>query len=233
MALKFLLGQTVFKFVDQNKMLFASITPELFGLSGVARAFPGGQLAHPEDQNEEKIKENERNLKKKWGRIEEMISSCPPGAAGFGPALPTKIFMLFLKNAQKQYWYGIKSMFFLLFFFSLLLHKRRNKNIKITYCYFFVCWIIWKHISYFIYWHIKSRLFLSTYSGSGSSFKTGPSIISGINAYCTNLFSHSEVEDLKKTPFVDSSNTSSSIPGHLKQDCFRQRLDASVMSVGE
>ena len=43
--------------------------------SSVARAFPGGRLTHPEDQNEE---ENEKNLKKnerkyrKMRKIEEM-----------------------------------------------------------------------------------------------------------------------------------------------------------------
>ena len=30
------------------------------GSSGVARAFPGGRAAHPEDQNEEENKENLR-----------------------------------------------------------------------------------------------------------------------------------------------------------------------------
>ena len=34
--------------------------------SGVARTFPGGQAAYPEDQNEE---ENEENLREKWGKV--------------------------------------------------------------------------------------------------------------------------------------------------------------------
>ena len=46
------------------------------GSIGVARAFPGGQTAHPEDQNEEenhkKFEENVRNyrkMRKDWGNI--------------------------------------------------------------------------------------------------------------------------------------------------------------------
>ena len=49
--------------------------------SGVARAFPGGRAAHPENQieeeNEEKLRkigENRRRMRK----IKEMVLSCPP-----------------------------------------------------------------------------------------------------------------------------------------------------------
>ena len=59
--------------------------------SGVARAFPCGRLAHPEDQieeeNEEKLRkmgENNRRMRKN----EEMFLSCPPevGSLGYAPA---------------------------------------------------------------------------------------------------------------------------------------------------
>ena len=55
-------------------------------ISGIARAFhPGGKAAHPEDQNEE---ENEESIRKmweatgKWGKIEKMFLTCPPGSVG-------------------------------------------------------------------------------------------------------------------------------------------------------
>ena len=41
--------------------------------SGVARAFPGGRLAHPEGQNEEENKKSLRNNKKKWSKFEEKM----------------------------------------------------------------------------------------------------------------------------------------------------------------
>ena len=47
---------------------------------GVAKAFSGGRAAHPEDQNEE---EDE----KKWGKIEEIFLSCPPGIESLDTAL--------------------------------------------------------------------------------------------------------------------------------------------------
>ena len=47
---------------DNSKAHFGQCLPFLWGVcSGVARAFPGGQLAHPEGQNEE---ENEKSLRK-------------------------------------------------------------------------------------------------------------------------------------------------------------------------
>ena len=56
-------------------------------VSGVARAFPGGRLAHPEGQNEEENKtvwgKIDRNLRKKWGKW----NSCPPGTVRLATAL--------------------------------------------------------------------------------------------------------------------------------------------------
>ena len=58
--------------------------------SGVARAFPGGRVAHPEVQNEE---ENEEKLRKNEGKyrkirkIEETFLSCPPGSERLATAL--------------------------------------------------------------------------------------------------------------------------------------------------
>ena len=39
-----------------NKVHPHPLTQDTIGSSGVARAFPGGRLAHPENQNEEKNK---------------------------------------------------------------------------------------------------------------------------------------------------------------------------------
>ena len=58
--------------------------------SGVARAFLGGRVAHPEDQNEEenseKLRKNERKYRKKR-KIEEMFLSCPPESVRLATAL--------------------------------------------------------------------------------------------------------------------------------------------------
>ena len=69
-----------------------SKTP-LHNTSGVARAFPGGQVAHPESQNEE---ENEKSLRKnkkklsKFGEKMRKVELLPTGTrdceAGYGPA---------------------------------------------------------------------------------------------------------------------------------------------------
>ena len=57
--------------------------------SGVPRTFPGGQLAHPEDQNEEENEENLRKNGRKWGKIEEIFLSCPPGSERLTTVLVT------------------------------------------------------------------------------------------------------------------------------------------------
>ena len=41
--------------------------------SGVARAFPGGRLAHPEGQNEEENEKHLRKSKKNWSKFEEKM----------------------------------------------------------------------------------------------------------------------------------------------------------------
>ena len=59
--------------------------------SGVARAFPGGRLAHPESQNEEENEKNlrrskkiDQNLRKKMRKVELLpTQDCE---AGYGPA---------------------------------------------------------------------------------------------------------------------------------------------------
>ena len=60
------------------------------GFSGVARAFPGGQLAHPESQNEEEKKYSLRKSKEKWSKFEEKggkWNSCPPETVMLATAL--------------------------------------------------------------------------------------------------------------------------------------------------
>ena len=59
--------------------------------SGVARAFQGGRVAHPEDQNEEEneenLRKNERNsgkMRKYWGNI--LILPTREWEAGYGSA---------------------------------------------------------------------------------------------------------------------------------------------------
>ena len=54
--------------------------------SGVARAFPGGRLAHPEGQNEESLRKN----KKIWSKFEEKMRKVKllptrDCEAGYGP----------------------------------------------------------------------------------------------------------------------------------------------------
>ena len=59
-------------------------------ISGVARAFPGGRLAHPEGQNEEENKWSLRTNKKNWSKFEEKMRKVEllptrDGEAGYGP----------------------------------------------------------------------------------------------------------------------------------------------------
>ena len=58
--------------------------------TGVARAFPGVQVAHPEHQNEEENKKNLRKTKKNWSKFEEKtrkVEGLPTREceAGYGP----------------------------------------------------------------------------------------------------------------------------------------------------
>ena len=58
--------------------------------SGVARAFPGGRVAHPEGQNEEENKWSMRKNKKNWLKFEEKMRKVEllhtrDGEAGYGP----------------------------------------------------------------------------------------------------------------------------------------------------
>ena len=59
--------------------------------SVVARAFPGGRLAHPEGQNEEENENSLRKHKKTWSKFEEKIRKVEllptrDCEAGYGPA---------------------------------------------------------------------------------------------------------------------------------------------------
>ena len=59
-------------------------------VSSVARAFPGGRVAHLEDQNEEKnenmLRKNESNWLKFWGKMrKEEILPTRDSEAGYGP----------------------------------------------------------------------------------------------------------------------------------------------------
>ena len=58
--------------------------------SGVARVFPGGRVAHQEDQNEEENEENLRKtyrtirkVRKDWGNV--LILPTQEWEAGYGP----------------------------------------------------------------------------------------------------------------------------------------------------
>ena len=59
--------------------------------SGVARAFPGGRLAHLENQNEEENKWSLRKNKENWSKFEEKVRKVEllptrDCKAGYGPA---------------------------------------------------------------------------------------------------------------------------------------------------
>ena len=47
--------------------------------SGIARAFPGGRLVHPEGQNEEENEKSWRKNKKKLSKFEESLTLAHPG----------------------------------------------------------------------------------------------------------------------------------------------------------
>ena len=58
--------------------------------SGVARAFLGGRLAHPEGQNEEDNKWSLRKIRKNWSKFEEKMRKVEllptlDFEAGYGP----------------------------------------------------------------------------------------------------------------------------------------------------
>ena len=58
--------------------------------SGIARAFPGGRLAHPEGQNEEENKQSLRKNKKNYLKFEEKMRKVEllptrDCEAGYGP----------------------------------------------------------------------------------------------------------------------------------------------------
>ena len=61
-----------------------------FEISGVARAFPGGQLAHPEGQNKEENEKRLRKSKKNLSKFEEKMRKVEllptrDCEAGYGP----------------------------------------------------------------------------------------------------------------------------------------------------
>ena len=58
--------------------------------NSVARAFPGGRVAHPASQNEEENEKNLRKKKKKWSKLGEILRKVEllptrDCAAGYGP----------------------------------------------------------------------------------------------------------------------------------------------------
>ena len=75
--------------LEKNKKMTWGSGKTVFG-SGVARAFPGGRPAHPEPQieeeNEEKLRKDERKSRRKR-KIEEMLLSCPPGVESLATPL--------------------------------------------------------------------------------------------------------------------------------------------------
>ena len=61
--------------------------------SGVARAFPGGRLAHPESQNEEENEKSLREKQEKWSKFAgkmRKVELLPTRdcEAGYGPEYP-------------------------------------------------------------------------------------------------------------------------------------------------
>ena len=59
-------------------------------ISGVARAFPGGRVAHPEGQNEEENEKSLRKSKKNWSKFQEKMRKVEllptlDCEAGYGP----------------------------------------------------------------------------------------------------------------------------------------------------
>ena len=72
-------------------MIFTQRSFYMQEISGVARAFPGGRLAHPEGQNEEEnnlsLRKNKKKLIKIWGKLRK-VGLLPTWdcEAGYGPA---------------------------------------------------------------------------------------------------------------------------------------------------
>ena len=82
-------------------LCFVCCSFSCFDFSGVARAFPGGRVAHPESQNEE---ENTvwGKIRKKWSNLGgglkwEKLNSCPPGTVRLATALFDFLFFTFLR----------------------------------------------------------------------------------------------------------------------------------------
>ena len=75
--------------------------------SGVARAFPGGRLAHPENQNEEENKSSLRKNKKNWSKFGEKwgkCNSCPPGTVRLATAVNVSLNL----GSNEPLWSDIK-----------------------------------------------------------------------------------------------------------------------------
>ena len=75
--------------------------------SGVARAFPGGRVAHPKGQNGEENKKILRKIKKNWMQFEEKWgkwNSCLPGTGRLATPLQMKPFWI-----PRSLWEGYKS----------------------------------------------------------------------------------------------------------------------------
>ena len=69
-------------------------------ISGVAKAFPGGRVAHPEGQNEEENKKCLRKNKKNWSKFEKRMRKVEllptrDFEAGYGPAYYINIKIVF------------------------------------------------------------------------------------------------------------------------------------------
>ena len=65
----------------------------------------GGWDAHPEDQNEEKMKKNLRKMRvnqETWGRSREMFLACPPGSERPARALALHQEAHFLKGIKQK-----------------------------------------------------------------------------------------------------------------------------------
>ena len=80
-------SRTIWDMVLDHKMTLKSSKAISVTSSGVARAFPGGRLAHPEGQNEEEISKLWGGKKEKlveiWGKNEESGTLAHPGLWGW------------------------------------------------------------------------------------------------------------------------------------------------------
>ena len=91
---------------EQNRVVLTTRNVELFDkkvsifktifdktlTSGVARAFPGGRLPHPEGQYEEENEKKLRKSKKNWSKFEEKMKKVEllptwDSEAGYGPGV--------------------------------------------------------------------------------------------------------------------------------------------------